>query len=286
MSMGAFMLAEEAEAETTFAHDDSDIVEEQIKQYDEHFWCKDKDTPVGFTFKSKKQDFVKACESIKTNFQKIQKGSLKQIDDIAFRILDSRSKENGPEMDIEIVKGKDRGNAVLKFYGPNTKSGECTIMITKSKRHDVKFVKLLATDIIKIMIDTFISGEGWSLIFKKNANQQFVCVACSKGFISEKNMNTHIGKFHAKKEFLCEKCTYVAKDEKQLKEHIRNHTSGKSNCSIGENEFKDEKKMKEPVQDHANRKSNCKTCQYNTGDGNGRNNHMQGMKYFVVHVEL
>ena len=115
--MGTFKLVEEAE--DTFAHDDSDIDEEQIKQYDEHFWCKDKDKPVGFTFKSKNLAFVKASENIKTNFQKIQKGSLMEMDNLAFRNLDSRNKENGPEMDIEIVKGKDRGNAVLKFYGPN-----------------------------------------------------------------------------------------------------------------------------------------------------------------------
>ena len=144
--MGDFKLIEEAES--TFAHDDSDIDEEQIKLYDEHFWCKDKDTPVGFTFKSKKQDFVKACENIKSYFQKAQKGSQKQMDNLAFRILDSRSKENGPEMDIEIIKNKNRGNAVLKFYGPNSKSGECTLMITKSKKHDVKYVKLLAIDVV------------------------------------------------------------------------------------------------------------------------------------------
>ena len=94
-------------------------------------------------------------------------------------------------------------------------------------------------NILVLCINTLYNNKIDCLI----ANQQFVCVACNKNFISEKNMNTHMGKFHAKKEFPCEKCKYIAKDEKQLKEHIRNHTSGESNCSISQNKFKDEKKM-------------------------------------------
>ena len=162
---------EKEEAETTFASDDSDIQEEERREYDEHFWCKDKDVPVGYTFKSKKQDFVKACDNIKSTFKKDQKGAQKHMENLAFRILDSRNKENGPEMDIEISKNKERGNAVLKFYGPNSKSGECTLMITKSKRHDVKFVKILANEIIKKMLDKFMSGEGWDTILTKTAIQ-------------------------------------------------------------------------------------------------------------------
>ena len=95
--------------------------------------------PVGFTFKSKKQDFIRASDNIKLNFQNSAKGSLKHMDNLAFRVMDCRKRDSGPEMDIELIKDKDRGVAVLKFYGPNSKTGECTIMINKSKRHDVKF---------------------------------------------------------------------------------------------------------------------------------------------------
>ena len=106
--MEGFQFYEKEETEDTFASDDSDIKEDEIKEYDEHFWCKDKDIPVGYTFKSKKQDFIKACDSIKLNFQKNQKGAQKQIGSIRFQILDYRNKENGPEMDIEISKNKER----------------------------------------------------------------------------------------------------------------------------------------------------------------------------------
>ena len=37
---------------------------------------------------------------------------------------------------------------MLKVYGPNTRN-ECTMMMTKCKKHDALFVKLLALDIVQ-----------------------------------------------------------------------------------------------------------------------------------------
>ena len=279
--MKGLQFYEKEEAEDTFACDDSDVQEEERREYDEHFWCKDKDIPVGYTFKSKKQDFIKACESIKSNFKKDQKGAQKYMENLAFRILDSRNKENGPEMDIEISKNKERGNAVLKFYGPNSKSGECTLMITKSKRHDVKFVKFLANDIIKKMLDKFMSGEGWDTILTKTAIQdgkkQFVCPPCNKGFISEKNLNNHIEKFHTMKAYSCIKCEFTAKDAKQLKEHIRNHTINKAeSCGISEYKTEDKSKAKEHKQEHSEGSNTCNISQIDKKDGNELNEHVSG----------
>ena len=49
----------EDEDDLSLANDDSDVEEEEIRQYDEHFWCKEQGIPVGFTYKSKKQDFIR-----------------------------------------------------------------------------------------------------------------------------------------------------------------------------------------------------------------------------------
>ena len=70
------------------------------------------------------------------------------MDNLAFCILDNCQKDSGPELDIEITKNKESGVAVLKFYGPNSKTGECTLMINKSKKHNVKFVKILAEEVM------------------------------------------------------------------------------------------------------------------------------------------
>ena len=48
------------------------------------------------------------------------------------RNLDSRKGQNGAELDVEMLDKKDRGQAVLKIFGPNSRK-ECTLMINKSK---------------------------------------------------------------------------------------------------------------------------------------------------------
>ena len=45
-SMKGLKFYEKEEAENTFASDDSDIQEEERREYDEHFWCKDKDVKI------------------------------------------------------------------------------------------------------------------------------------------------------------------------------------------------------------------------------------------------
>ena len=288
---------DEEEEDNDFVNDNSDIQEKEIKQYDEHFWCKSKDVPVGFTFKSKKQDFIRASDNIKLNFQNSAKGSLKQMDNVAFRIMDCRKRDSGPEMDIELIKNKDRGVAVLKFYGPNSKTGECTIMINKSKRHDVKFVKILAEEVIKYLVDTFISGEGWGSIFRKINVQdikQFSCIQCKKVFTSEKNLNTHKEKYHKKETYSCDPCGYKAKDQADLNDHIENHTVRESNrCDIRINDdisvlhrmskhtskekiCKDKKELEEHKGDHTKKEYICGNCDFATESRCKIKEHIEG----------
>ena len=102
----------EEEEENNIANDDSDVQEEGTKQYEEHFWCKAKVVPVGFTYK----DFIRASDNIKSNFQNAAKGSPKFMDNLEFCILDCRKKDSGPEMNIETTRNKGRGVAALTFY--------------------------------------------------------------------------------------------------------------------------------------------------------------------------
>ena len=277
--MEGFKFIDEEDTEDTFAHDESDIQEEEIKYYDEHFWCKDKDKPVGFTYKSKKQDFIKASENIKSNFKNSAKGSLKHMDNLDFRILDCRNRDSGPEMDIEITKSKDRGVAVLKFYGPNAKTGECTLMINKSKRYDVKFVKILAEDVIKKMLDTFISGEGWNKIFKKSTigsseeKKQFICPSCNKVFKSAKNLSIHTEKFHTKNNKSCTNCGYQTSDQKSLVEHKKEHASKNKEYEleeianiVDESDFtkQSQNMLKEHKENHTVKEYVCGNCYFTT----------------------
>ena len=137
--------------EATFPDDKSDIEEEPDQQYEVNYWRKEEDIPTGFTFKSKKKIFVKAVDNIKI---KLKKGVQFEIDDLIIEILDRRNGQNGVEIDIEIIDKKDRGQAVLKVFGPNSRK-ECTLMINKSKKHEAKFIKILAVCIIKRLLDSF-----------------------------------------------------------------------------------------------------------------------------------
>ena len=262
----------EDEDDLSLANDDSDVEEEEIRQYDEHFWCKEQGIPVGFTYKSKKQDFIRACEIIKSNFSKnsnFNQGNKKDKDnDLSFRVLDHRNRENGPEMDIEVIKNKERGSAVLKFYGPNSKSGECTVMINKSKRHDAKFVKMLAIDIIKRMLDTFIRGEDLEKIFKKENRKLFRCNPCSKTFASEKNLNTHTEKFHAD--------IVDINGRKNIKEHMStNHTKKELKCKVCKEATKDKKSFNEHIRIHETRVYECEMCKFTTKNENQFKEHIE-----------
>ena len=146
-----------------------DIVEEPDQQYDVNFWRKEDDVPTGYTFKSKKQIFAKAVDNIKI---KLKKGVKFEIENLEIQILDSRKGQNGAELDVEMLDKKDRGQAVLKLFGPNSRK-ECTLMINKSKKHDAKFVKILAVLIIKRLLDYFISGQSWNTFFEKKSPQSF-----------------------------------------------------------------------------------------------------------------
>ena len=143
------------------SNDDSDIIEEAQLQYDENIWWTE-NQPLDYSLKGWSKDFTEAVESIKSNFKK---GNQKVLDDTEIKILDRREKANGPEFEIELKKDKERGIASLKVFGPNTKN-ECTLVINKVRKQDIKYVKILAEDVLKKLLNMFISGQGWSMLLK------------------------------------------------------------------------------------------------------------------------
>ena len=64
-------------------------------------------------------------------------------------------------------------------------------MVSKSKDHDVKFVERLALNVIKQMIDRYVETDSWKKIFEK-----VLCKICKKTFCNDKNLNTHMEKYH------------------------------------------------------------------------------------------
>ena len=100
---------------------------------------------------------------------------------VQFRILDVKTTKNGLEIDVEVPKDGNTGSDVLKLFNQNARKGT-TIMINKSQKQEVKFVRFIATDIIKVLLDKFISGEGWNGLLKNisatDSTQTFSCTFC------------------------------------------------------------------------------------------------------------
>ena len=125
------MNIENDEADETFADDDDcDVIDQLV--YEEHRWPKNEPTSTGFSFKGKKRPFIKLVENLKIL---MKKGNQKILDNVSFKVLDARKVPHGLEYDVEILKENERGIAILKIFGPNTKKG-CTLMVNKSKKHE------------------------------------------------------------------------------------------------------------------------------------------------------
>ena len=233
------------ENEDVSSHDDSDIMEDAEKNYDESFWPKNAEEPNGCRYKGKKKIFTKAVENIKILFKK---GAQKQMPKVEFRILDNRNGNNGngKEVEVEITKGKEKGEASLKFFGPNSKK-DCTVMITKNKKHEAKFVKIIAMDVIKPLLEKFISGEGWVNLVKtsdKPVEKPFVCDVCRKGFVSERTLENHVEKFHGKN-FSCNGCDKRFNEDMQLKLHMKTHQEEETEMEWDEGETISKEKEEE-----------------------------------------
>ena len=193
-------------------------------EYDQHSWPFI--DPTGFSFKGQKPSFQKAVESLKDI---LQRGTKKVVNDITFTVLDARQKGRGIEFEVEIIKGKERGMAGLKIFGPNARK-ECTVMINKVKKQDVKFAEMLAADVIKNLIDNE------DIIHSKDKNDQdfndknlSICNACNKVFSFENDLKVHMESLHkVVSKFSCTKCSYRSGIENDLAIHLADTHRDKS----------------------------------------------------------
>ena len=177
------------EVEDTFLGDDESTTVDDSPIYEDNHWPKE--NPNGFSFKGKKPAFVKVCETIKIL---LRKGNEKVLDNISFKVMDMTKSAYGVDYEIEIVKEKEKGIALLKIFGPNSKKGY-TFTINKSKNFEAKFAQILALDIVKKLLDRFGSeGDGWIDVVKAvpkaykigETKKPFYCHFCGNGFSNTK----------------------------------------------------------------------------------------------------
>ena len=98
--------------------------------YKEKIWTKDEEGETvtdGYSFRGKRA-FGKAVEGIK---EMMKKGAMGEINEVQFKVLDTRKNGAGLDIEIEVIANKNRGISVMKLYGPNSKK-QNVITINKS----------------------------------------------------------------------------------------------------------------------------------------------------------
>ena len=140
--------------ETLLSNVTEEEIDESPTEYDESTWGKKVEGQFvidGFKFKGK-QSFRKTKEDLEKLMKRGVKG---EINGYEFKILDARLKGIELEVDLQIIENKNgietTGVGIIKLYGPN-KRKENSITVTKSKRSDIKYVKIIAEKIIRPLI--------------------------------------------------------------------------------------------------------------------------------------
>ena len=251
------------EAEDTFVNDDDDSpdISEELR-YEENRWPKE--NPTGYSFKGKKRPFVKIVENMKLL---MKKGNEKIIGNVNFKVLDSQKVPHGVEHEVELIKNKEKGVAILKIFGPSTKKG-CTLMMNKAKKNDTKFVDILTFDIVKQLIDRYGHGDGWIELLKVNpkvakkddSKKSHYCHFCNNGFCNIKNLKIHIEKYHqVSVSYRCERCDFSSVTEEEFKKHMeKSHTNDNCfECKVCDRTFTNEHEFKKHTDEHRVNKVNC-----------------------------
>ena len=125
-------------------------------------------------------------------------------------VKDVRDVSYGVEADIEISKGRIKGLARIKIWGPSKSSkgkNKCTIILTKYPHSDGKYVTMLSRKVVKPLLDLYLKGEGWKSIMtkiNKTNRDRIQCTKCEKSFWKV-YIKTHVAKMHDSSCYICEK---------------------------------------------------------------------------------
>ena len=174
-------------------NDNDDNFNEEFK---ESTWGKKVDGEFvidGYKFRGR-QPFKKAKEGLQ---KLLVKGKQGDVQGVKYKVFDARSKGIETEVEIEVSEnvkmGVDsRGVANVKLYGPNKKK-ENSVLVTKNKESDIKFVSIIAIKIIKPLIIRILSVED-----ANNPSKTEKCDICEKTFDTIRELKGHNTKIHRK----------------------------------------------------------------------------------------
>ena len=151
----------------------------------------------GYVFRGKRT-FQRAREGLE---QMMTKGFKNEKNGVNYRVLDNRIKGVENEIEIEVIHNNDKGETMLKLYGPNKKK-ENVVSVTRSKGSDYKFITIFAENVIKPLMNEFLQGEVLKSIKESNEKDRedlskaFKCQFCDKTSPSKSGLKCHVTKMH------------------------------------------------------------------------------------------
>ena len=209
-----------SESEQSLSEEDggSDEEEEEIN-IDYDYYVEEESSAE--TYKGKRPLFVQAVKALKEVIK--EKGDVngKRINSHRMVIKDVRNISYGIEADVEILTDKNKGLAKIKIWGPSKSAKQkqkCSINITKYPHYDGKWATILSRKIIKPLLDSFLKGEGWKTVMKKEkvSNEKVTCNECDKSF-GKRYIETHREKMH---NLSCNICDIKFVGGSKLKSHM------------------------------------------------------------------
>ena len=170
------------------------VIKDNSKEFKEETWGKKvdgEDVIDGYKFRGR-QPFKKAKEKLE---KLLVRGTKFDVGNINCTVLDVRNKGIENEVDIQMNQNeKDgRGVAVIKMYGPNKKK-ENVVLVTKYKQSDIKFVALMAKNVIRPLITKFLDVEKEEKVEISESDNK--CEYCASSFNTKRGLKGHITKKH------------------------------------------------------------------------------------------
>ena len=117
----------------------------------------EKEWKSGKNFKSRTPAFRRAVNDLKKLLLKSEKE--RKVDDINIRVLDVKIEDTSKVAEIQITDKEGAGQVKLTTWDPNKRTKMVPIQISKSNKGEVRHVELLATQVVKPLLDKLLNGE-------------------------------------------------------------------------------------------------------------------------------
>ena len=201
------------------------------------------------TIRGKNLEFLSARREItkmvkKASFNK----NFNEVNKTKFKVTNLKDMMYSTDCDVEVDENGKKGKCKVTIYKDNKKKEgkkEQTIMVTKLVKHDTKYVKIVAENIIQYLLEGFLTKNIEETEVKKissSKTESVDCEKCGKRCMSKPGLKVHMTRAHGEKAevkeawFSCNQCEGKFKLEGALINHKKAKHEKKDQSNVEEDE--------------------------------------------------